>query len=953
MKIQMILIIFIVMLMQISVMANHIFVTSVDWECEQTVDNYTSKQLNKVIGEYDDIDSLKDLLRESLVDIGITNISYELIKVSDHYHIHFKFSVYPRAKSVNVIGDIPLGVNKNLYIIPSGGYLLPDQESRSIAGFKKALIDKGYPKANVALKKEILKNGDANIDYIIDVGAPLRLKKINIVGGDDFLRQSYERELSEFLGRPIDILSIQDRKDDVDILMRDYAYYSLKTKLTTKPLDTEMSLDINYWGPYIFNFTGQKRFSAYELKKELLDKLVLTDQKVIDGLVAKIISTKYENAGYYQTEVTIKEQEYKTNNLGQRLLRYNVEIVEGERLYISRRVYRGNKHFSDKDLDRNFQTKETTLAGSNYLDEKFYELYPEHLKKYYAEEGYLLAKFKVRIPYVNKVENYQDTAEPLKRRGRREDGNRVEFMIREGNQSIIQSVEITDVNRNFLKTDNLLSSLVNQVEKPINPYMLESDVQKVVGYFQEQGYMKAQVVNENHADLVSYSKDAREVGIKYIVERGKRYEFSRLYIFGNDKTKDKLIEKRLDIKPGDVITPDMIEDFKRRLFSLGLFSVVKVYPKEIPEVGNVEGDNVQVILMVRVKEIEYGKIELIPGLRSDTGVKLGFNVGYTNLGGMGRALRFNSEVNQRIDYSVFDEQRNAKENKFLEYDLALGYSEFDVLKTDIHYLAQVGARRRRYFAFDANIERFANIFSYKLSDRSELTLGHQFEKIKQENGSLPTDNGQFKIGSIIPTINYDWRNNVANPTSGGINSLSVEWAHPLWLSQDNEELRIEFIKYVLRNRFYVPFKGGALALAWTFGIQKNLADGYIPGIKTFRLVGADIVRGFSDGEINRLPSGDDISQYKIEDNAYLNSLKIEPRFFLNKNVMLGLFWDAGIVTVERERIFDMRQSVGISFKILTPVGSINFDYGHKLKRETSPSGEVDSAGRFHLSIGLF
>ena len=40
-------------------------------------------------------------------------------------------------------------------------------------------------------------------------------------------------------------------------------------------------------------------------------------------------------------------------------------------------------------------------------------------------------------------------------------------------------------------------------------------------------------------------------------------------------------------------------------------------------------------------------------------------------------------------------------------------------------------------------------------------------------------------------------------------------------------------------------------------------------------------------------------------------------------------------------------------KLLTPVGSLDFDYGVKLKRQIKPNGDNEQFGRFHLSIGFF
>ena len=170
-----------------------------------------------------------------------------------------------------------------------------------------------------------------------------------------------------------------------------------------------------------------------------------------------------------------------------------------------------------------------------------------------------------------------------------------------------------------------------------------------------------------------------------------------------------------------------------------------------------------------------------------------------------------------------------------------------------------------------------------------------------------------------------------------------------------------------RNRFYIPLKFGTIAVSMVAGTQKNLAttevqrdgvtqtEGYIPNIKVFRLTGMDIVRGYTDEEINRVPgqAKDDISEIKIDDRAYLANFKIEPRYFINDALMAGVFYDAGRVFVNQVNLGQLRDSVGVSFKILTPVGTLDFDYGIKLLRERNKNGSLEDPGRFHVSIGFF
>ena len=227
---------------------------------------------------------------------------------------------------------------------------------------------------------------------------------------------------------------------------------------------------------------------------------------------------------------------------------------------------------------------------------------------------------------------------------------------------------------------------------------------------------------------------------------------------------------------------------------------------------------------------------------------------------------------------------------------------------------------------------------------------------------------------MTPTLTFDLRDSKIVPTKGAYFQLSTEFANPGLASQNKEDSTIDFYKIVLRNHFYLPMSDiGVWAFSITSGYLRNLADealfnsdgsrtvnvdgipqtnGRIPSTKVFRLRGIDKVRGFDDVEINRLLSGRDISEIIIQDRAYFTNLRFEPRFYLNDNFMLNFFYDAGRVFVNSYKPLKLRQSVGVGLKLITPVGTLNFDYGFKLNRKFV-GGNREQAGKFHVSIGFF
>jgi outer membrane protein insertion porin family len=74
----------------------------------------------------------------------------------------------------------------------------------------------------------------------------------------------------------------------------------------------------------------------------------------------------------------------------------------------------------------------------------------------------------------------------------------------------------------------------------------------------------------------------------------------------------------------------------------------------------------------------------------------------------------------------------------------------------------------------------------------------------------------------------------------------------------------------------------------------------------------------------------------------------ELRYDLTRQLQLASFLDVGNVFLEARNlsVADLRKSVGVGVRYLTPIGPIRLDYGYKIHRLPG-----ESPGRFHLTIG--
>ena len=668
-----------------------------------------------------------------------------------------------------------------------------------------------------------------------------------------------------------------------------------------------------------------------------------------DNTIKQALKDHYLNKARLKASFKIETSEFK-NNYDEVVHLYRIFMDEKYKTRLKEVRFAGNKYFTNEKLQRMFNKEAFELASSKFYYNEYFTYFADYLKSQYIERGFVQVK----------VLGPNSTFDSEKKEAE------VEYLIIEGQRAMVRSVEFEGIPPEY--EEKVLTSLSNQIGKPFNPISMVEDIKVVASTLQEEGYYYAEVLNANDSELVKYSRTGSDVDIKFKVDAGQIVKLNRVLYLGNDKTKKKVLWKKIPLEEGDVITPSRTREIESALSATGLFNSVTVTPMK----HNSKSPSTD--LLVKVVERDYGLVEVAPGFRTDLGIKLTGTASYMNIGGMNRSVTLRSQLNQRLTYRTLDPVRRKEAVPLLEHNTSLIYSQGDIFDTKIDFGASAGYQFKRFYPFDADIFRTNATFTRDITRKFSTSLRYQIEEITQKNASDPEDNGNSRIGAFTPSLTFDLRNSQVNPVKGAFFNLSTEFANPYFLSQKEPDLTIDYYKLISRNRFYIPFKNGTLALSLVGGVQENLAtkplldangnqqvgpdgqkltEGYIPKIKVFRLTGMDIVRGFSDEEINRLPNGDDVTDPRIQTRAYLVNLKVEPRYFINDKLMAGVFYDAGRVFVDQVNLGELRDSVGVTFKILTPVGTLDFDYGIKLLREKNKDGSLEDPGRFHVSIGFF
>ncbi|AGH95177.1 outer membrane protein assembly factor [Pseudobdellovibrio exovorus] len=664
------------------------------------------------------------------------------------------------------------------------------------------------------------------------------------------------------------------------------------------------------------------RFEHTYLEDDILklNTFVAKDGNMIPDLIEDL-KAFYVAEGFPHVEVT--STEITKDNINQIFL----NVQEGPFTKIADFTITGQY-----SRDENFYKKKFYELSSQKVQDKTYlkediELAAKNLLIYLQNDGYVNAKLS-RIYVSTEKESPQNGI--------------ILLQLDEGQQVKLSDVQFTGVSEEYqTEVQGILGTYAGQ---NLSLIQLENNIVRLKEYYQEKGYIEYELVNEG-PELISYSDNNSEAKLNFKIKEGPLVKVQSILIEGNTRTKDRLIHIELDFKAGDTLTPQNIDESVARLQRTGHFNSVEITTLEK------DSDISQRTVLVKVVERDPGVRLLGFGLTDENrGTLHGYaGIAYRNFFGWGVGLSARAELNYNFALLKYLEQKYIF--GFVWPYLFDSRARFRTSATRSNTIADVTINK----VTEAHIANFAieqdftshvtGIFAYNVATYKDHGITNEDEiKYNYRSESLV-------IGSIGPTIDLDYRDNLFNPTKGSFSRLAAEYSTE-FLGNNNVD---DFYRIIGQTTHYFPINNDG----WVF--VQSLRGGYIKNIDSkgegvpfdkrgFLLGGRTTIRGFESSEF--FPSNQEIgASYRLLSSSSYELVKSEIRFPLSHKYDLSgaVFYDGGQVRIEGLNLTNKwRDAVGIAFRYNTPIGPLNLEYGHKLDKK---AGESD--GAFYLSVGVF
>lgn len=518
---------------------------------------------------------------------------------------------------------------------------------------------------------------------------------------------------------------------------------------------------------------------------------------------------------------------------------------------------------------------------------------------------------------------------------------------------VLEKVQIQTLPEQATKESSLLppevieKAFIDQYGKILNLRDLQEGITEINKWYTDNGYDLAQVVG---APQIS------ENGVVTLIIAEGRLEDIKVRFFNAEqeeiesRTRDFIVTREIQLKPGDVFNRRTAQQDLQRVFGLGLFEDVKLSfsPGKDPS---------EVVMNVDIVPTNTGSLAAGAGISSTSGIFGTVSYQEKNLGGNNQTVGVEFQLGERellFDLSFQDPwiggdpfRTSYSANIFRRRSISLVYDGTDTTtittaeNNDSPRVVRTGAG----LSFSRPIAKDP----FSPADWV-ISGGLQYQNIEVQDADgdrAPRSAEQFgsqklayNAGGIDDLItvrlnaSQDTRDNGLRPTNGSLLLLGMEQTLPLTSILYNR-LRANYSYYLPVKLLNFDFMKGPQTLA--FNVQGGTVLGDLPPYEAFVIGGSNSVRGYGEGDLG---NGRSFAQVTAEYRFPIVSF-LAGTFFFDYGTTLG---SQGAVIGKPAEVRGLNGDgfgYGLGVRVQSPVGPIRIDY--------AINDEGDS--RIHFGIG--
>jgi outer membrane protein insertion porin family len=603
----------------------------------------------------------------------------------------------------------------------------------------------------------------------------------------------------------------------------------------------------------------------------------------------------------YAERYFLAKVEARVEDANPSLRRVIIRIDRGRRFLRPEVIFSGNGGFKASQL-RGLLGSSADMSNSVFMNPGESS---RVLQNFYRANGYLQAR--VERPRIDYDEDNGSV--------------RVTFGIDEGRRFIVRGIAFAG-NR-FFDTARLIKTAGLHEKAVVRFEEFDQSRSNLQAAYEDQGFIDAAIDARMRLDSA-----AGAVDIDYAINEGRQAFIRDVRIEGNRLTRAPFLRRILTFRAGDLVSYRKINESRKNLYDLGVFSMLNIDLVPEDSAGEKEPPAATAAVtdqrrpyQARIELAEARPYQIVGGFQYDTETAFGGNVSlvYDNLFGRGIALGGSTLLNRREQVGRVFVRSQYFFGRRIDSNLSFFYDnriepEFTVERNGAAFLQQI-----RFW------EKFVISYNYT------------FERDKVAS-PVPTLTRTNNIGRIGLSLAYDGRDNFLNPAEGQFISQALEYGARA-LGSD-----VRYWRYFGQTFLYFRMTPGLLFAA---GARLGLAGGFgtaLPPELRFFAGGSTTVRGFAFHGLEPISP----ATGQAEGGEAMLVLNAELRFPITSPFGGALFLDMGNVypRVSDFRPFNLRTGAGAGLRLI--LGSLvgRFDVGFNLAPRAG-----EKPYRIYFSIG--
>ncbi len=608
----------------------------------------------------------------------------------------------------------------------------------------------------------------------------------------------------------------------------------------------------------------------------------------------KIIESLYKERNYHNVVVTHRIEPLEHNQADLKFV-----INEGKKLQIKHIEFDGNSAYDAKKLKKVMKTSEkgffSWITSSGDLNQETLNQDVLKLNAFYHNSGY--AEARIADPEISYEEN--DILIKIKiEEGARYKMGRVGF---EGDL-IMPEEELLA----------LLSSTARR-EPYYNRDAIRQDILTLTDIYSDQGYARADIAPEVETD-----RENLVTHLTFHIVKNQPVYFERIVIYGNTKTRDKVIRRELKVYEQELFNGKRLKQSIQDLHRLDFFEDIKV---KTPT-GSADD---QMVLEIEVQEKATGTFSFGGGYSGRDGAYIMASVSERNLFGRGQYTEVRLTTGGKYRQYYF----NFVEPWLFDIPLSSGVTAYKM--------------ERDYDDYDRDSTGGSLQLGYPLFRFTRGYIEYAYDKSRIDNLSMAfmaspyIQETTYEESSVSLSVIYDSRNRVINPSEGSKHRVTLQYA--------GIGGNVGFTKLTGEAGRYFPLFWGTVGFLHTeAGYVADHSGKELPDYERFYLGGIDSLRGFDWRDIHCVTE----DGTEIGGDTYVqgNAEFIFP--IIKKAQLMGLVvYDTGNVYDKGSlRLDDLRESAGFGIRWYSPMGPLRLERGYVLDKQPG-----EDSGRWEFSMG--